>query len=102
MKGQFYSYLLRCGDGSLYCGWTSDPQRRLEAHNAGRGAKYTRSRRPVELAGLWSWPSRRAAMKAERYIKGLSRERKEALLLSRLILVWEDDRIARSQPEKRP
>ena len=42
-------YILRCSDGSLYCGWTNDLERRLAAHNSGKGAKYTRSRRPVEL-----------------------------------------------------
>ena len=45
-------YLLRCADGTLYCGWTTDMESRLKAHNAGTGAKYTRSRRPVEL--IWN------------------------------------------------
>ena len=45
----FYAYLLRCRDGTLYGGWTTDLERRLRAHNSGRGAKYTRARLPVEL-----------------------------------------------------
>ncbi len=44
-----YTYILKCADGTLYCGWTNDLDKRLAAHNAGTGAKYTRTRRPVEL-----------------------------------------------------
>ena len=44
-----YTYILQCSDGSLYTGWTNDLEARIQAHNAGRGAKYTRSRRPVKL-----------------------------------------------------
>ena len=50
MAGRNYAYLLRCADGTLYCGWTNDLEKRVVAHNAGTGAKYTKSRRPVELA----------------------------------------------------
>ncbi|MTD44166.1 GIY-YIG nuclease family protein [Conexibacter sp. W3-3-2] len=73
-------YLLRCGDGSLYCGWTVDLDARLAVHAAGRGAKYTRSRLPVEL--VWAAPQedRAAAMREERRIKRLSRTEKLALL----------------------
>lgn len=75
-------YLLRCGDGTLYCGWTNDLDGRLRAHAAGKGAKYTRGRLPVEL--VWSAPQqdRSAAMREERRIKRLSRSRKLALLRS--------------------
>ena len=69
-------YLLRCADGSLYCGWTDDPERRLRAHNAGRGAKYTRSRRPVELVWLEACADREEAMSREWHIKRLPREEK--------------------------
>lgn len=69
-------YLLRCADGSLYCGWTNDPQRRLRAHNEGRGAKYTRSRRPVALVWLERCGDRSAALRREREIKRMSREEK--------------------------
>ena len=44
-----YTYLLECSDGTLYCGWTNDLEKRVKAHNSGRGAKYTKSRRPVRL-----------------------------------------------------
>ena len=71
-----FVYLLRCADGSLYCGWTDDPERRLRAHNAGRGAKYTRSRRPVELVWLAACADREEAMSREWHIKRLPREEK--------------------------
>ena len=72
--------MLRCADGSLYTGWTTDPERRLKAHNAGRGAKYTRSRRPVELAYLEQWDTPREAMRREWQLKQLSRAEKLALI----------------------
>lgn len=75
-----YVYLLRCADGTLYCGWTNDPARRLAAHNGGRGAKYTRSRRPVSLVYLEPCGSRREALSREWHLKRLSREEKEALI----------------------
>ena len=52
-------YILRCGDGSLYTGWTNDLERRVEAHSAGRGAKYTRAHLPVELVYSGTTPGRR-------------------------------------------
>ncbi len=75
-----WCYILRCADGTLYTGWTTDPQRRLRQHNAGRGARYTRSRRPVQLVYLEACPDRTVAMKRERQIKAFSRRRKEALI----------------------
>ncbi len=93
MTGPCYSYLLRCRDGSLYSGWTKDLQRRLAAHNGGRGGKYTRSHRPVELVASWSWRSRRAAMQAEGLVKALSRAQKEALVTGELTLRCHDDRV---------
>ena len=70
------TYLLRCSDGSLYCGATNNLKRRVRAHNNGTGAKYTRARRPVVL--VWSQPcdSKRAALKLEAHIKKLSRSQK--------------------------
>lgn len=75
-----FVYLLRCGDGSLYCGWTTDLDRRLAQHQAGTASRYTRSRQPVELA--WSAPagSRGEAMSEEARIKRLPRAAKLALL----------------------
>ena len=76
-----YVYILRCGDGSLYTGITTDLLRRLEQHRAGRASRYTRARQPVALVwsgevGSWS-----LALREERRIKALRKARKEALLL---------------------
>ena len=73
-------YLLRCADGTLYCGWTVDVEQRLEAHNAGRASRYTRSRLPVELAWSRALPDRAAAMREEVRIKRLPRPAKLALI----------------------
>ncbi|HEY8581875.1 MAG TPA: GIY-YIG nuclease family protein [Capillimicrobium sp.] len=73
-------YLLRCADGSLYCGWTSDLRRRLAAHASGRASRYTASRRPVALATALPMPDRSAAMREEARIKRLARGEKLALL----------------------
>lgn len=74
-----YVYIVRCSDGSLYTGWTTDIERRISAHNAGKGAKYTRSRRPVELVHLESFEEKTAAQKRERMIKKLSAAEKRKL-----------------------
>ncbi len=76
-------YILRCGDGSLYTGVTNDLERRLKAHNSGRGAKYTRSHGPVELA--YSEPAfdKSSALKRELEIKGLTREQKLKLIATK-------------------
>ena len=73
-------YLLRCGDGSLYTGSTTDLSRRLAAHRSGRGAKYTRSRLPVELVYWEEVPDWSAALRREAAIKRLTREKKLALV----------------------
>ena len=73
-------YLLRCADGTLYCGWTTDLERRLAAHNAGRASRYTRSRLPVELVWSQAQPDRGTAMREEVRIKQLSRAEKLALV----------------------
>lgn len=75
-------YLLRCADGSLYCGITNDLDRRLAAHNAGTAAKYTRVRLPVALAYWEACDDRSAALKREAAIKRLSRQAKLALIAS--------------------
>ena len=77
-----YVYLLRCADGSLYCGWTTDLERRLMVHNSGKGAKYTRSRLPVELVYWESFEDRTQALSREWHIKRLTREEKLQLVLS--------------------
>jgi putative endonuclease len=77
-----FVYLLRCADDSLYCGWTTDVRRRLAEHRSGRASRYTRSRRPVELAALVSVADRSAALREEARIKRLSRAAKLALVES--------------------
>lgn len=74
-----WAYLVRCADGSLYAGWTTDTARRTAAHNAGRGAKYTRARRPVALAYREPCASRGEAMRREAALKRLPKAGKEAL-----------------------
>ena len=75
-----FVYLLRCADGSLYCGWTTDVQRRLAEHAAGTASRYTRSRRPVELAAWFEAADRSAALREEARIKRLPRAAKLALI----------------------
>ena len=75
-------YILRCGDGSLYTGFAIDPERRLAIHQSGRGAKYTRSRLPVELVYREELPDKSAALRREAAIKKLSREEKLQLILT--------------------
>jgi putative endonuclease len=76
---QAYVYIVECADGSFYTGWTTDPDRRLREHNAGRGARYTRSRRPLELAYVEPQPDRASAMRRERALKHLSHAQKREL-----------------------
>jgi putative endonuclease len=80
-RTQRYSiYILRCADGSFYTGMTADLPRRLAEHRAGRGARWTARRRPVELAFALQGLDYRAAREVERYVKSLGRARKEALV----------------------
>ncbi len=72
--------MLRCGDGSLYCGWTNHLERRVEEHRTGRASRYTRSRLPVELAWSRQMASRSEAMREEARIKRLSRADKLRLV----------------------
>lgn len=75
-----YTYILRCADGTLYTGWTNDLEKRLAAHNAGTGAKYTRPRRPVTLVYHEVFETKEAAMRREWEIKHLSRSQKLRLI----------------------
>ena len=72
----FYVYLLRCADGTLYTGYTDDPVRRTKVHNAGKGAKYTRTRLPVELVYQEACADKSAALRREYEIKQLTRVQK--------------------------
>ena len=85
--GKFYNYILKCSDGTLYSGYTTAPEKRLAAHNSGRGAKYTRSRTPVMLAALWQWNDKSSAMKAEYWVKRLTRTQKLELISNPELLV---------------
>ena len=75
-----FVYLLRCADGSLYCGWTTDPARREREHQAGTASRYTRSRRPVAI--VWTRPcaDRSEALREELRIKRLSHAAKARLV----------------------
>jgi putative endonuclease len=73
-------YMLRCRDGSLYTGWSTDVQRRLARHNAGKASRYTASRLPVELALALAMPNSSAARREEARIKSLGRAAKLALI----------------------
>lgn len=75
-----YVYLLRCGDDSLYCGWTTDLEARVEQHNLGRGAKYTRSRLPVRLVWYEMYEDRHEALSREWHLKRMGREQKLKLI----------------------
>ncbi len=81
MAGTWWVYLLRCADGSLYCGVTTDLDRRLAEHNAGTGARYTRARLPVALAASAPCPGRSAALRAEAAVKRRRRADKLAFVL---------------------
>lgn len=76
----YFVYIIRCADGSLYTGFARDPERRLAVHNAGTGAKYTASRRPVTLVYTEPYESLSAALKRESQIKSWSRAKKDALI----------------------
>lgn len=71
-----YTYLVKCADNTLYCGWTSCLEKRLQAHNEGKGAKYTKARRPVTLAYYETFSTKEEAMRREAAIKKLSRKDK--------------------------
>ncbi len=73
-------YLLRCADGTLYCGIAVDPEARLRQHEAGKGARYTRGRGPLELVHVEACPSRSAALRREAAIKRMGRAAKLALI----------------------
>lgn len=81
MDKPWYLYILRCGDGTLYTGITTDVEKRLEAHRAGKGAKYTRGRCPLEVVYREACATHSDALKRELEIKALSRAEKQKLLL---------------------
>jgi putative endonuclease len=80
-----YTYMLKCSDGTLYTGWTNDLEKRVEAHNSGKGAKYTKARRPVELAYYEEFETKEQAMKREYAIKQLGRKEKQKLIAGKKV-----------------
>ena len=78
-----YTYIVLCADGTLYTGWTNDIEKRLQAHNSGEGAKYTRSRLPVTLVYYESYETKEEAMSREWHIKRMTRAQKMKLFSDR-------------------
>ena len=76
----FFCYILECADGTYYTGWSTDPERRAQQHNAGRGARYTRTRQPVKLVYVEEQADKVSALRWERQIKEMTRAKKEALI----------------------
>ena len=79
-----YTYIVRCKDGSLYTGWTNDIEKRIKAHNEGKGAKYNKSRRPVKLVYYEEFQTKEEAMKREYAIKHMRRKEKEKIIGDRV------------------
>jgi len=80
LEQNWYLYILRCGDGTLYTGITTDVEKRLEVHRSGKGAKYTRGRAPLELVYRENCGSHSDALKRELAVKALTRQEKELLI----------------------
>ena len=91
----YFCYMLECRDGSYYCGWTTDLEKRIQAHVAGKGARYTRSRLPVSLVYFEELNNRTEAMRREWELKQEDHESKQNLARS----FNGDDR---KQPDKKP
>lgn len=92
MAANFYFYVLRCADQTLYGGFTTDLAQRLATHNAGRGAKYTKARLPVVMIHAESFPTKRAAMQAEYAFKHQTRTKKLSYLAANSALnIWPEE-----------
>ena len=78
----FFVYLVECGNKTYYCGWTTNPEARVKAHNKGTASKYTRARLPVKLVYIEKQKNKGAALRREAKIKSLSRKQKQALVNS--------------------
>ncbi len=75
-----YAYIVECADGTYYCGYTNDLEKRIETHNRGKGAKYTKPRLPVALVYYEEFDSKEEAMSREWHLKQLSHAQKQALI----------------------
>ena len=82
----FYTYFVKCRDGTLYCGYTNDLKKRIETHNSGKGSKYTSKRRPVYLVYSEEFITKSEAMKREYALKQLSRYEKDDLIYSKKLV----------------
>lgn len=80
MEKGHYTYMLRCADNTIYSGYAVDPEARLETHNSGKGAKYTRARRPVKLVYFEKFENKGDALRREIEFKKLSRAEKEKMI----------------------
>lgn len=80
-----YTYILKCRDGTYYTGWTNNLDQRIKTHNQGKGAKYTRARRPVELAYYEVFSTKEEAMRREAQIKRMARKEKEKLVMGKAV-----------------
>jgi putative endonuclease len=76
----YFCYIVECSDGTFYTGWSTDPERRARQHNAGRGARYTRDRRPVQLVYIEQQPDKPSALRRELQIKSYPRAKKKKLI----------------------
>ena len=76
-----YTYIVKCSDGTFYTGWTKDLEKRISAHNSGKGAKYTKSRRPVALMYYEEFSTKEEAMRREYEIKQMTRKKKLELIV---------------------
>lgn len=86
-----YTYIVECRDGTLYTGWTTDLEKRIKAHNTGKGAKYTKNRAPVRLVYYEEYETKQEALKREYAIKQLSRRDKLELIAKRKLTVVTGD-----------
>lgn len=92
-----YTYILQCSDNTYYTGWTNELEKRVKAHNEGKGAKYTKSRRPVRLVYYEEFETKEQAMKREYALKQLRRTQKERLIVGKK---EQDHDQTKSCPEK--
>lgn len=80
MEENHYAYMLMCADNTIYSGYTNNLEKRVEVHNSGKGAKYTRNRRPVKLVYFETFDNKQEAMRREYEFKQLTRKQKEILI----------------------
>lgn len=98
-----YTYILHCSDDTYYTGWTNHLEERVKAHNSGKGAKYTRSRTPVELVYFEVFEKKEEAMRREFEIKQLTRKQKLLLIEGKAACIYEKKELPEKKAqEKKP